>query len=257
MPTDIRQTLIKLGLTDSEAKVYLAMLKLGEHGMQNIAREAKISRTAAYEIVSTLQKKGLVSEITRGKKTVFAAEDPEKLNAYFEQRAKDIQTELETLRRITPELRVMQGGGDKSRVRFFTGKEGLQALFRDVELVAPRDLYEFSNIDAVYQHLDANVLTHARTVIDYDRTKVKMLHRGTPRQHSKNVHMRHAAQDIGDFQGDIWIYANRIALINFVTRLEVVIIDNQIFADTMRAMFMAAWNAAPETPRLEPDATNL
>lgn len=248
MPTDVKQTLTKLGLTDSEARVYLSMLKLGEHGVQQIARESKISRTAAYEIVKALQKKGLVSEITRGKKNVFAAEDPEKLEAYFEQRIQDIHTELDTLRRITPELRVMQGGGDKSRVRFFTGEEGLKALYRDVELVAPRELHEISNIDAVYQFLDGKTLENARTVIDYDRTRVKMLHRGQPRHHSKNVHLKRHPESAGDFQGDIWIYANRIAYINFVTRLEVVIVDNQIFADTMRAMFMAAWNAAEDTP---------
>lgn len=251
MPTDVKQTLTRLGLTDSEARVYLSMLKLGEHGVQQIARESKISRTAAYEIVNALKKKGLVSEITRGKKTVFAAEDPEKLEAYFEQRIKDIHTELDTLRRITPELRVMQGGGDKSRVRFFTGEEGLRALYRDVELVAPRELLELSNIDAVYQYLDGKTLSNARAVIDYDRTRVKMLHRGQPRRHSKNAQLRQHPDDAGDFQGDIWIYANRIAFINFVTRLEVVIVDNQIFADTMRAMFMAAWNCASETPRTD------
>jgi len=239
---------MKLGLSDSEARVYLSMLKLGEHGVQQIARESKISRTAAYEIVNTLQKKGLVSEITRGKKSVFAAEDPEKLEAYFEQRIKDIHTELDTLRRITPELRVMQGGGDKSRVRFFTGEEGLKALYRDVELVAPRELLEISNIDAVYQYLDAKLLVNARTVINYDRTRVKMLHRGQPRRHSKNVQLRRMLDDAGDFQGDVWIYANRIAYINFVTRLEVVIVDNQIFSDSMRALFMTAWNTSKDTP---------
>jgi sugar-specific transcriptional regulator TrmB len=248
MPTDVKQTLTKLGLTDSEARVYLSMLKLGEHGVQQIARESKISRTAAYEIVNALQKKGLASEITRGKKSVFAAEDPEKLEAYFEQRIKDIHTELDTLRRITPELRVMQGGGDKSRVRFFTGEEGLKALYRDVELVAPRELHEISNIDAVYQFLNDKTLSTARSVINYDRTRVKMLHKGQPRRHSKNVQLRRMTDDAGDFQGDIWIYANRIAYINFVTRLEVVIVDNQIFADTMRAMFMAAWNTSKDTP---------
>lgn len=248
MANDIKQVLTKLGLTDPEARVYLAMLKLGEQGMQSIAREARISRTAAYEIVNALQQKGLVSEITRGKKNVFAAEDPEKLEAYFEQRVKDIHVELDTLRRFTPELRVMQGGGDKSRVRFFTGEEGLKALYRDVELVAPRELYELSNIDAVYQYLDTRLLTSARMVIDYDRTRVKMLHRGLPRKHSKNVHLRQVTEQVGEFQGDVWIYANRIAFINFVTRLEVVIVDNQIFADTLRVMFMTAWNASQDTP---------
>ena len=248
MLTHVRQTFIKLGLTDSEARVYLAMLKLGEHGVQHIARQASMSRTATYDIVSTLQHKGLVSEITRGKKTVFAAEDPEKLAAYFSERVTDIQTELETLRRLIPELRVLQGGGDKSRVRFFTGAEGLKALYRDVEQVAPSDLYELSNIDAVYQFLDTKLLLSARAVINYERTRVKMLHRGQPRRHSQHVELRRHPDNAGDFQGDIWIYANRIAYINFVTKLEVVIIDNQIFAETMRAMFMAAWNCAQATP---------
>jgi hypothetical protein len=124
----------------------------------------------------------------------------------------------------------------------------LKALYRDVELVAPRELLELSNIDAVYQFLNDKLLVNARTVINYDRTRVKMLHRGQPRKHSKNVQLRRHPDDAGDFQGDIWIYANRIAYINFVTRLEVVIMDNQIFADTMRAMFMAAWNASKDTP---------
>lgn len=246
MPTDIKKTLIKLGLTDSESRVYLAMLKLGEQGVQQIAREAKISRTAAYEIVEALHQKGLVSVVTRGSKTVYAAEDPEKLEAYFAQRIQDIQIELDTLRRITPELRVMQGGGDNSRARFFTGPEGLRALYRDVELVAPRELYELANIDNVYTYLDSKLLADARKVIDYDRTKVKMLHRGEIRQHqhSSSVEFRRHIPEAGDFQGDIWIYANRVAFINFVTRLEVVLIDNQIFADTMRALFMAAWHKA-------------
>jgi hypothetical protein len=65
------------------------------------------------------------------------------------------------------------------------------------------------------------------------------------------VQLRRCPDEAGDFQGDMWIYANRIAYINFVTRIEVVIVDNQIFADTMRALFMAAWNCAKDTPASE------
>ena len=248
MPTDIQQTLTRLGLTDAEARLYLSMLKMGPQPVQAIAREARVSRTAAYDVIESLVKRGLVASSSQGLKKAYVAEDPEKLESYFVQRIKMFESELDTLRRLAPELRVLQGGLDsRPRVRFLSGAEGFKALFRDVEMVAPRELLEITNIDAVYEYLDRKIVDEARSVINYERTIVKLLHKGTLRRKSKHAEYRTMLQNITDFQGDIWIYANRIAFINFMTRIEVVIIDNQVFTDSMRALFYSAWNISPES----------
>lgn len=240
MSVAVKETLTKLGLSDSEARVYLGMLKLGPTSVQNIAREAEISRTAAYDIIEALQAKGLASTFDKGKKSIFVAEDPDKLAGYFEKRVKDIQDEFKSLDRLIPELRVMQGG-DKPRVRYYSGNEAIYALFRDVEQVQPEELCEFSNVDAVYKGVDEKTLTEARGLVKSESIRVKHLHRGVRRNTSPMVEARKLPEESADFQGDIWIYANRVALIHFVGKVEVVIIDNPMFAETMRALFATAW----------------
>lgn len=244
MNQNIKTVLTRLGLTETEARVYLAMLKLGPETVQHIAREAHISRTAAYEIISVLQKKGLASTYTQGKRKNFVAEDPEKLEGYFEQRLRDAQLELGSLHRIIPELRVLNHGNDKPRVRFYTGEEAVRALFRDLAASAAKELLEFTNIDVVYNTVDPKVLIEAREVADFDQIKTKVLHRGALRNPSPKVQYAELETHVLDFNGDIWIYGNRIAFVQFVTQAEVVIIDNQLFADTMRAMFMAIWDCS-------------
>lgn len=241
---NIKQSLMKLGLSETESRVYLAMLKLGADTIQHIAREAKISRTAAYEIISALEKKGLASTFTQGKRKNFVAEDPEKLESYFEQRIRDVQTELSSFSRILPEIRLMQGGGDKPRVRYYKGEEGIRAIFRDLDIMHPKELLEFANVDAVYALVDPKLLLEVRQEYDYKHIETKVLYRGSIRNVSPGVEYRKLASDALDFQGDVWIYGNRIAFIHFVGKIEVVIVDNQLFADTMRAMFMAAWTFA-------------
>ncbi|MBI1908390.1 hypothetical protein HYS28_03165 [Candidatus Uhrbacteria bacterium] len=243
----IQSSLVKLGLTETEARVYLAMLKLGPDTVQHIAREAKISRTAAYEIISTLEKKGLASSFTQGKRKNFTAEEPEKLESYFEGRIRDIQSELGTLNRILPEIRLLQGGSSKPRVRYYKGDEAVRALFRDVALVEPTEVYEVSNLDIVYSALDAKLLSSEKKQIDYSKITTRILHCGTPINPMQNVQLRELSQPLCEFQGDIWVYANRVAFVHFYGKVEVVIIDNQIFADTMKALFMAAWEKAPVT----------
>lgn len=239
---DIKGVLTKLGLTETESRVYLAMLKLGADTVQHIAREARISRTAAYEIISGLQKKSLASTFTQGKRKLFVAEDPEKLEGYFESRIKDITLELSALRRVLPELRLLQGNQDKPRVRFYTGEEGVRALFRDMAMVQPKELYEVSNVDAVYAAIDAKLLTAEQGKIDYSKMKTRVLYKGTLRRKETHAHLKQMT-DKFPFEGDIWIYGNRVAFVHFYRKIEVVIIDNQIFADTMRAVFMTAWDA--------------
>ncbi len=237
---NIKQSLMKLGLSETESRVYLAMLKLGADTIQHIAREAKISRTAAYEIISALEKKGLASTFIQGKRKNFVAEDPDKLESYFEQRIRDVQTELGSFHRVLPEIRLLQGGTDKPRVRYYKGEEAVHALFRDVASVEPKEVLEFCNVDAVYNMLEKNKLNSERQQIDYKKIHFRSLHQGKARNPASDADLQEL-KDAMPFEGDVWVYGNRVAFTHFAGKIEVIIIDNQIFADTIQALFMTAW----------------
>jgi sugar-specific transcriptional regulator TrmB len=57
------QTLVDLGLSFLQAKIYLNLVKLGNGDVKNIARVSKTARQDIYRIIPTLQKLGLVEKV--------------------------------------------------------------------------------------------------------------------------------------------------------------------------------------------------
>lgn len=249
MPTDPQATLMRLGLTDCETTMYLTLLAHGAQPVQILARESKISRTAAYEVLESLQKRGLVTKKTDGTRWTFLAEDPEKLEAYFSQRLSLFEAELQTLKRITPELRVHQGGQDTHpRVRFLSGYDGLRELFQDVERVEPQELLEFMDPEQMKGKIDKDRVAEARKGVNYGRTKVKFLYRGESFVPTAPYAEHRKVTSIDTFRGNFWIYANRVVFLNYQQSIEIVVIDHHVFAETMQALFSLAWNCATTVP---------
>ena len=89
-------SLKKIGLSENEAKVYLATLELGSSTAQQIAQKAELKRPTTYVQLETLMKRGLVTSFEKGPstspgqgKTMLRAEDPEHLKPIFEKENKE------------------------------------------------------------------------------------------------------------------------------------------------------------------------
>lgn len=250
MPTDIARLLISLGLTATETKIYLASLELGPTSVQEIAKKAKLSRTATYDAIELLQQRGLISTFERDKKRYFAAEDPESTVAHFKERIRQMQQQIETLNRALPEVKLMAGGG-RPVVRFYEGKDGLYTLFHDLSRVSPRFMYEVTNLDDVYAFFDQEMLKDARKIFDPVRTRVRILHRGAIRSRRPQTEFCELLPELGEFHGDIWMYEDRVAFVTFVGKIVTVIIESKPFADTSRVLFEAAWRICGGTSSKE------
>lgn len=125
------QSLIKLGLSEKEAKVYLAVLELAEDTVQNIAKKSGVNRATTYVILEKLLDLGLVSTIERGKKTVFMPESPSELVNILEAQKKAIDAKKQHLDESMNQLMAIYNAkGDKPTVRYFEGADGLEALDR-------------------------------------------------------------------------------------------------------------------------------
>jgi len=244
MPTDIFHLFTSLGLSETETKVYFASLNLGPAPIQNIAKKAGLSRTATYSTVEALQERGLLSTHERGKKKVFAAEEPERAVSHFKEQLHEMQEKLETLNKVLPEIKMM-GGGERPAVRFFEGQEALSALFTDVAATAPDSLRELSNMEDVYSLLDSEVLKNVRIVLDPGKIKINLLHIGDlTHRRDKVVYRFLDKKKFGEFHGDIWIYGNRVAFVSFIGKLMAVVLENNEFANTAKFLFDVAWDGA-------------
>jgi HTH-type transcriptional regulator, sugar sensing transcriptional regulator len=250
MATNFLSLFTSLGLSESESKIYLASLCLGPTSVQSIAKEAKLSRTAAYDTVSSLQKRGLMSSFERGKKRFFVADNPDSALAHFRANVESMNDTLGKLDSNLNELK-LKSGGEKPAVRFYEGDEAIYALFSDFVAVDPKQLDEVSNMDLVYSVLNKKILKDARKLSEKFRANVRILHVGKTQNPRKEIQYCELDRKLlGDFQGDIWIYEDRVAFVSYVGKVVTVIMENQTFADTARFLFNAAWQVcSAEKPK--------
>jgi len=68
----------KLGLTEYEAKAYVAIVELGEAEAYEIARKSGVPRTRIYDILSRLENAGLIQRIKESRPAVYSAISPER-----------------------------------------------------------------------------------------------------------------------------------------------------------------------------------
>ncbi|MFH1405533.1 MAG: helix-turn-helix domain-containing protein [Patescibacteria group bacterium] len=240
MPADISKLFISLGLSSTETKVYLASLALGPASVQDVAKKARLSRTATYDAVASLQERGLMSTFERGKKRFFAAEDPESSIAHFKNELHRMEEHLNLLTRMIPEIK-MNMGGEKPVVRFYEGKEAVYALFNDVATVSPKYLFEVANFEDIDQFIDKEVIVDAQKLYNPTKMEIRLLHHGSKDNKREGIEYCELLPELGSFHGDIWIYSDRVAFVTFVGRIMSVIIESKPFADTARVLFEAAW----------------
>jgi HTH-type transcriptional regulator, sugar sensing transcriptional regulator len=122
----LQKELENAGLSDSEAKVYLAALELGETNISRIAKKSGIKRTTTYLVIDSLKEKGLINSYKKRNKTIFIAEDPRKIEEKLAERKHAIA-------KVMPELLSLANFIDKKPViRFYEGQDGIKDLFKDI-----------------------------------------------------------------------------------------------------------------------------
>ena len=135
-----------LGLSEKEAKVYLAALELGPDTVQNIAKKAGINRPTAYLQIESLKQKGIISEVEKDSKVLIMAESPERLSSLLNTYEKELEFKKKELERILPNLsELFTGTGEKPKVKFYEGRGGIRAIEEDFLKTKSKEIYCFSN----------------------------------------------------------------------------------------------------------------
>ena len=125
------QQLTDLGFASKEAKVYLGLLELGPSTTTKIARKASINRTTTYDIIDSLVNDGLINPIAETKVQKFAAEHPNKVITFLENRIKKAQNKLKQATLLIPELLSVYNTKEKPHVRYYEGADGMREAFED------------------------------------------------------------------------------------------------------------------------------
>lgn len=122
----------KLGFSDKEALVYLALIALGPSSVRNIAKKAELNRGTVYEALKQLQEKEVVNYYDTETRQYFVAEDPTVLFAVTERRERELQEVTKKVKGFVAELKsVYDRGGARPVARYYAQSE-ISAILKDV-----------------------------------------------------------------------------------------------------------------------------
>lgn len=111
------------GLNETEARIYLASLELGQTSVSRIAKKSGVKRTTVYLSVENLMQKGLLMKIKKPGKSLYFAEDPRILEAMMIEKKEKIS-------KLIPELLAFSNIIDKKpEIKYFEGEEGIKKIF--------------------------------------------------------------------------------------------------------------------------------
>jgi len=127
--------LSRIGLTQGEIKVYLALVKYGAQSKSPLAGKAKVSSSKVYEIAEKLKQKGLVSSFSKNNVAYYQASNPIFLKKYIEQKELELKKEKQLVEEILPQLeKLKQSSEEEISFELQEGWEGMQnALLEGLE----------------------------------------------------------------------------------------------------------------------------
>lgn len=231
-----------VGLTNAEAKIYLALLELGESKTGSIIDTTKLQSSTIYHTLGSLIKKGLVSFIHKGKIKYYRAESPESINLFLEDKKRKFNE-------ILPELKEKEKKGKvKKSAKVFQGVKGIQQAYNDILMTMKKgEDYFFVQVPPHHAY-DEQIMTFFRNYhLKRDEKGIKV--RGiTPEEARKaalTVHkgMKYSKQRFTkEFVPlGIVVYKNKIITLDWDQIPTAFVIESKTVADSYKKWFEGLW----------------
>lgn len=143
MEDPIITTLAAVGLTDKEARAYVALLGTNSATAAKVAEKAGIKRSIAYFTLAKLVDRGYAREIEGEKVKRFAAVEPARI-------LQSAQANTENLRMMLPLLRgLFQSGESKATVEVHEGRNAILPVYRMMEHA--KNSFYMTNWEKLYE----------------------------------------------------------------------------------------------------------
>ncbi len=260
MPPSQFAILSHLGLTQDEINIYAACVTLGDAKAADIAKRAKLTRTAVYRHLETLIARGLLSESIREGRTRYSPCDAEMVQKLMEERIKDIQHALPLLKDA-----LSHQTSAIPKFRFFPEAQGLKIVLEEILRNPTKNYRVIGSI-----HDDEFLLSVTEAfMLDWSRRRIAagVYHQSLRPQISKQQtqklnplismsgmsvlrHIRYVPPSI-NFNMLMYLYDGKIAFMNGrLGRQFAVVLTSTDMYESLNSVFEFLWGVsepAPET----------
>lgn len=246
----IEQQLELIGLSSNEVSAYIALLQLGKGTISEISRKASLNRTTGYDVLNRLVIKKLASLSGKEPKQEYVAESPDQIENLISVELEKRQQELDSAKKIIPELKSMHNVTGRPQIMFYEGINGLRQVYEDT-LTSSEPIRAYASVDDVHKALPGYFPLYYKR-----RAEKKIAIRGifteSPEARELATHdqeeLRESvfvpAEKYG-FHPEINIYDNKIMIASWREKLGIIIESGEI-AEAMKKIYELAWLQAKQ-----------
>ncbi len=239
------ENLSEFGLNENEAKVYLASLSLGPTTILKLSKHGEVKRTTVYEVVDSLEKKGLMKKEVHGFKTLYSPEHPEKLKNTLENKSI-------LLSRVLPELEGKYHlKGTESSIKYYEGFNAIKNIYDDLlKDLKPHDFYYAISNVTEWQGLDEEFFMKNHVEIRAKMNiKTRLLFTDSPLAQSRKTTERNFNEEVKiipkdtDLHLDLVITPYKLVMFQLHTPLVALVVENQSMITAQKKIFDLLWNS--------------
>ena len=126
------KVLREIGLTDTEIKVYLALLGLGATSAGKVVEDTGVYRKNLYDALNRLIEKGLVTYVIEDKIKYFQAKNPSNLEKYLNQKKAKIEEQKQQIQNTIKEMSsLFKESPAEIESEIYRGTEGIKTILKE------------------------------------------------------------------------------------------------------------------------------
>jgi sugar-specific transcriptional regulator TrmB len=238
----LQNKLEQIGLTEKEAKIYLAMLELGETNIERISKKSKVKRSTVYDIIDSLKERGLAGSTIKNQKKHYFAVDPRELENTIDEK-KNI------LKDIMPQLLSITNLIDKKpKISFYEGEEGLKEVYMDT-LKYPNqplwawvtdDIFDILGEDFAKYYIPKRVKNKIWAYVIAPDTKELREYKSKDVESLRQTRIVKSSTFLTEVEIDLY-GDHKICILSFKEKIGLIIQSEKIFK-TLKSIFDFQWN---------------
>lgn len=245
---DLIREIVRLGFSDKEAAVYVALLRLGNACAPEIAEAAGLSRPTTHDTLEHLGRAGLATAYVEQEQRKFSAEPPERLLNVLHMQRREVSLREDIASRLLPRLvAVSTSNTAKPKIRYIEGIDGLRNMQREYECVEG-DIIQLVGYDAYHAVEDRSMTSAHHDALNREgRNRIRSLfvtEKAVPTSGPANVEYRRISPSVINVQGEVTVWQDRVILFSYANGIIAIEIASKTIADTVRGILELAWFAA-------------
>ncbi|HEY4512993.1 MAG TPA: helix-turn-helix domain-containing protein [Candidatus Paceibacterota bacterium] len=144
----MKKLLLKFGLDEKEAEIYLACLAKELNTPTDVARKTGIKRTTIYFYLGKLLGKGLISyKVHRAKKYIRALPLRKSLSEYIKKNKEELAEQEKIVGKL-PKDKPVKFQNSQTQVYYYEGKEGARLVMEKI-LAERKDIHWMGSIETI------------------------------------------------------------------------------------------------------------